>query len=372
MNFEELNDDEWMLVSSLVSDDPPIRLNRRGRPRAEPRIVTNAVLWILTTGESWSRLPARYPSGPTCRRRFDEWHAGGTLIEIVNRLTQVGRSFVYVPEPVTSAASASSAVSASSDKQAAAVEETAEDDGLPAVYWKSPEAWQAPASVVDAPLADPIESMTRQLASASAPAVAQKAAPASPVRTSAHAAVAVSSVSPVSSASPAAHDESPVAARSALWTSDGLQSVQIAEWRGYAINLTVQPVRNRMYRASVEILKDGKRVERSGLVGPRFQDRDAAKQFAYDWARKWIERECRGAHAASSAQQGSPRTVVTRSPSAAAPRPALPSATSASGNVRLAPLQRYTSASALLPGNDSSEATAAEPQYRPQTRTHAG
>jgi hypothetical protein len=66
MNFEELSDGEWMLVSSLVSDDPPIRLNRRGRPRAEPRIVTNAVLWILTTGESWSRLPARYPSGPTC------------------------------------------------------------------------------------------------------------------------------------------------------------------------------------------------------------------------------------------------------------------------------------------------------------------
>ncbi|WP_233870025.1 transposase [Paraburkholderia adhaesiva] len=370
MNFEELNDDEWMLVSSLVSDDPPIRLNRRGRPRAEPRIVANAVLWILTTGESWSRLPARYPSGPTCRRRFDDWHVSGTLIEIVSRLTQVGRSFVYVPEPVDAALATSSNTSASSVGQATAVEEKAEDDGLPNVYWKSPETWQMSASVADAPpAADPIESMTRQLASPSVPAVAQKTVSALRAR-------AISStVVSVSASSQTPRDESPLASRSALWTSDGLQSVQIAEWRGYAINLTVQPVRNRMYRASVEILKDGQRVERSGLIGPRFQDRDSAKQFAYDWARKWIEHECRGVPAAPSTQgsQCPASTTVTRAHNAVIARPALASATSAPGNVRLAPLQRYTGASSLRPGNDSDTATGtAEPQYRPHSRTHAG
>jgi len=386
MNFEELSDDEWMMVSSLVSDEPPIRLNRRGRPRAEPRIVANAVLWILATGESWSRLPARYPSGPTCRRRFDEWHVSGTLVEIVKRLTQVGRQFVYVPEPVVPAVPAASAAAAASSAaagaltQAAAVEEAAEDDGLPAVYWKSPEAWQAPANVVaDAPLADAIESMTRQLACAVEPAITRNAT--QKVATSAASAAPMRASTPV----PVPHDESPATARSALWTSDGLHPVQIAEWRGYVINLTMQPVRNRMYRAAVEILKDDKRVERSGLIGPRFQDRDSAKQFAYDWARKWIERECRGASLAPSVQsaQRTAGTTVTRSPNAVVTRPALPSAPGTPGNVRLAPLQRYTSASPLLPGKDSSDVDAstssgaaerriAETQYGPFRRTLAG
>lgn len=362
MNFEELNDDEWMLVSSLVSDEPPIRLNRRGRPRAEPRVVANAVLWILTTGESWSRLPARYPSGPTCRRRFDEWHVSGTLIEIVERLMQVGRRFVYVPEPVAPARPGAAAVAAIAVTHAAAVEEAAEDDGLPAVYWKSPEAWQAPASDADAPVADPIESMMRQLVPPGRPVLPPKAAPAPPVRTYAPAAV------------PVPRDESPAAARSALWTRDGMQSVQIAEWRGYVVNLTIQPVRNRMYRAAVEILKDSRRVERSGLIGPRFQDRDSAKQFAYDWARKWIERECRGESAAPIAP-GSEHTAVARAPNAVVTRPALPAATGTHGNVRLAPMQRYTAASPLQPGNIGNDAGAsangtAEPQYRPHRRTH--
>src|ERR1700753_609927 len=67
MFFDELNNDEWALIAPLVADEPAVRLNRRGRPRAEPRIVTNAVLWILTTGEPGSELPGRLPSGPPCR-----------------------------------------------------------------------------------------------------------------------------------------------------------------------------------------------------------------------------------------------------------------------------------------------------------------
>lgn len=394
MNFEELSDEEWLMVSSLVSDEPPIRLNRRGRPRAEPRIVANAVLWILTTGESWSRLPARYPSGPTCRRRFDEWHVNGTLIEVVKRLTQVGRQFIYVPEPVVPAVPAASLEVAASSAcagavtRAAQVEDAAEDDGLPAVYWKSPEAWQAPASVVaDAPLADAMESMTRQLAGPVEPASTQNATPKAAPKVATAVAPAAASAAPTRASTPVPvpYDESPATARRTLWTSDGKQSVQIAEWRGYVINLTVQPVRNRMYRAAVEILKDDKRVERSGLIGPRFQDRDPAKRFAYDWARKWIERECRGASHSSSVQSAhrTVGTTVTRSPNAVVTRPALPSAPGTPGNVRLAPLQRYTVASPLLPGKDSSDADAgassstaerrnAEAQYGPFRRTLAG
>ncbi|MFC5429876.1 transposase [Paraburkholderia denitrificans] len=411
MNFEELSDDEWMMVSSLVSDEPPIRINRRGRPRAEPRVVANAVLWILTTGESWSRLPARYPSGPTCRRRFDEWHASGTLVEIVQRLTQSGRSFVYVPEPPQPVA----------ETVAAIADETDPDDGLPAVYWKSPDAWQAPASRADAPLADPIESMTRQLVAAEPPVLANDAPPAAPVhaRKRAHAPVAPASV-------PVPRDESPVAARSPTWTNRTPHLAQVAEWRGYVMKLTVQPVRNRMYRAAVEILKDNQRVERSGLIGPPFQDRDAAKRFALDWGRDWIERECVGGPAAQAAAPGQhtagaavahapANAVVTRTvpvvtnavtnavtsavtnavvnavqnvapnvvPSTVADAVASAMATTgAPANARLVPLQRFTASGALVSANDrrdsgaeasrSSERRSADPQYRPRTRAHAG
>jgi len=46
------------------------------------------------------------------------------------------------------------------------------------------------------------------------------------------------------------------------------------------------------FRGWVEIVKNGRRVARSGLVGPRFENADAARQYAIDWARKWIDRHC--------------------------------------------------------------------------------
>jgi putative transposase len=49
------------------------------------------VLWVLASGEGWAKLPDRYPSPPTCRRRFEEWQADGTLAEIVKRLGTSGR-----------------------------------------------------------------------------------------------------------------------------------------------------------------------------------------------------------------------------------------------------------------------------------------
>jgi transposase len=322
MNFEELSDDEWMQIAALVSDEPPIRLNRRGRPRAEPRVVTNAVLWILTTGESWSRLPARYPSGPTCRRRFDEWHASGTLVELVQLLSQRGRTFAYVPS-----------VTPPAPHVTAEVEEPVEDDGQPSVFWKSPEAWQAPLradgdAAHDTPCVDPMESITRQLANAPAPTRVGDASGAPP------AVRAVRHERPYPGG-PAPRDDDPAGARNSLWISGAEQSVQMAEWRGYAMNLTVQPVRNRMFRASVEILKDGQRVERSGLIGPPFNDRESAKQYAFDWGRKWIERECASASAKRiDGAADAIRTAVTRAASATpCPAAAVPASACVAGVV---------------------------------------
>ncbi|MBB3257498.1 transposase [Paraburkholderia bannensis] len=392
MNFVELSDDEWALVSSLVSDEPPIRLNRRGRPRAEPRVVANAVLWILTTGESWSRLPARYPSGPTCRRRFEEWHVSGTLLELVQLLTQRGRRFVYVPEPAQAQAMSSPQATPA---VAVVAEEAIEDDGLPAVYWKSPEAWQAPALPADAaPLAanaaaNPIESMTRQLArldeallqaqhrTPAARAGAGQVSPRVPpqadstahaARVKPHAAAAVRTIVP--------EDNFEVPGATPLVE-------QIAEWRGYVVHLSVEAARSRthrgMYRAAAEILKDGKRVERSGLVGPAFDDADAARHYAFDWARQWIDRE--GPHRSRDGVGGADVDPEDQDPGVSLARAyaqtgaedggvvtrAMPMATSAlatagshvvTSGMRHAPLQRYTS-SALLASGESHEASTA-------------
>lgn len=59
--FDDLRDNEWALVEALFCSEPA-RSERRGRPRVEARSVVNAVLWVLSTGEGWSKLPGRYPS----------------------------------------------------------------------------------------------------------------------------------------------------------------------------------------------------------------------------------------------------------------------------------------------------------------------
>ena len=65
---------------------------------------------------------------------------------------------------------------------------------------------------------------------------------------------------------------------------------QVDQYRGYTICGIAQPVQNLMYRAWAEITQDDRRVERSGLIGPRFTDAEEAEQFALDWARQWIDR----------------------------------------------------------------------------------
>lgn len=90
IQFDDLSDSEWALIEGLFCNEavPP---ERSGRRRVEPRAVVNAVLWALSTGHGWSRLPGRYPSRPTCARRFDEWQADGTLAGVLRRLDAGGR-----------------------------------------------------------------------------------------------------------------------------------------------------------------------------------------------------------------------------------------------------------------------------------------
>ncbi|WP_372342660.1 transposase [Paraburkholderia megapolitana] len=271
MFFDELSNDEWAQLAVLVSDEPAIRLNRRGRPRAEPRIVANAVLWILTTGEPWSKLPGRYPSGPTCRRRFEEWQINGTLTEMIRLLSQVGRSFAYVPEPGVPVAPPKPVADTQPHTPAL------RDDGLRGVFWRSPESWQtSPRAAHPAHewrSLDPIADITRQLSG---------------------------TATDESTDEELLQDRAHVGAERSLdcehrpvWMNMTSRGKQVVDRRGYTIYVALEQVPNAMFRAWAEIMKDGKRVERSGLIGPRFAQADAAQEFALGWADDWIDRHCR-------------------------------------------------------------------------------
>ncbi|MFM0071275.1 transposase [Paraburkholderia sediminicola] len=388
MFFDELSNDEWALLAALVSDEPAVRLNRRGRPRAEPRIVANAVLWILTTGEPWSKLPGRYPSGPTCRRRFEEWQLNGTLLEMVRLLSQTGRTFAYVPQPAPPVAA----------KPAAPVAETpsVRDEGLRGVSWKSPESWQAPgvsSSLNNWRSADPFADITRQLSGmTNVPPVSRTPSASSTSASPAHRPAmraGLQSMEEARAVGAAMHslDSAITSARrtqqledqqrSSLSMSLAPRGTQVADRRGYVIYVAAEQVPNAMYRAWAEIMKDGKRVERSGLVGPRFAEADAAEQYALEWARQWIDRECRtqaAAEAAPAVNAAAAAAAVAR------PLPAMrhvpePVAVNHGGplhgplNAFRGPLRRYPSEPAA-PATESS-ASDRFPSY-PELISHAG
>ncbi|CAG4887514.1 transposase [Paraburkholderia gardini] len=332
MFFDELNDDEWALLTALVSDEPAVRLNRRGRPRAEPRIVANAVLWILTTGEPWSKLPGRYPSGPTCRRRFEEWQLNGTLAGMVQLLSRTGRRFAYIPEPSLPVAPQRAA-------QPVATPSACDDEGVRGVFWKSPESWQAPHDTAhDSRPVDPFAEITRQLSG-----------PPDDTQTRASATDAASHPDAVAHATAHPDDDS----RAAMWLGLSAPGTQFADRRGYGIYVMAQSVPGEKYRAWAEIMKDGKRVERSGLVGPRFETPEAAEQYALDWAQQWIDRDERTLAAAAhddTLHAGALRPVSRPMP---APRPA---ATSVSGPVAGAAAVPARTASASVPAPSAAKA----------------
>jgi transposase len=245
MFFSELSNEEWAKVSGLIGETE-VREHRRGRPKAHPRTIVNAVLWILTTGETWSRLPSHYPTAPTCRRRFVDWQRTGTLIEIVEVLALGGRSFAYVPRQ---------RVAEPAPRPEPA---TYECDRLRGVFWQNPESWRTPNALPFNSLATPRRLPNARdvaQANASPPSLARPPRPARPFEGSMPASPSV---------------------------------VPEEDARGYVIYPISRGVSDDMYRGWAEIVKDGQRVERSGLIGPRFATADEARDYALEWARRWI------------------------------------------------------------------------------------
>lgn len=322
MFFEELTDDEWARLAPLAADEP-IHPHRRGRPRAEPRVVTNAVLWILTTGERWSKLPARYPSGPTCRRRFDDWLADGTLARIVTILSEFGRTFAYVPQPDTAVQVAPKAAPLPAP----------ESPRLRGVFWTNPESWHVAGEA-----GDPDTGVGADMAIA-ADAMGQNgpSGPNGPNGACANtvrrelAVVASSRRAPTPGAALRAASDRP----NDVPLVDSVTATKRSEDYGdYVIHASAQPVAKQLqlsYRASAEIVKDGRRVERSGLIGPRFGEHETAECYALEWARDWIDRHeaAAQARAEAAAVNTMPAAVPVPPQSAPEAQPALAAAPAA-------------------------------------------
>jgi transposase len=76
-----LTDEEWELIADVFPEPAAT-----GRPRRDPRMVLDGILWILRTGAPWRDIPAEFGPWKTYWRMFDQWNADGTLAEILRRL----------------------------------------------------------------------------------------------------------------------------------------------------------------------------------------------------------------------------------------------------------------------------------------------
>jgi transposase len=262
MYFDKLSNDEWLMLQPLIEQAAVCRLNRRGRPRAELRVVANAVLWVMTTGEPWSRIPYGYPSVPTCRRRFDEWLENGTLSAMADLLSKQGRTFAFVP------------ATSSPDSGHAAPQSPRflRSDGAPHVLWKSADAWQTVPGTMDrARETTPFAEIARRLSGEqNNPHIAPEAGP--------------------------GEEEDPAlqADRTGFSRWMGLLSrgKQVSHTRGYVIYAAADSLADGSFRGWADIAKDGRRVVRSGLIGPSFVKAEAGQQYALSWACKWIDQHC--------------------------------------------------------------------------------
>lgn len=79
MKRHELTDEQWTSVASHFKR----RKRRTGRPSSDPRVMLNAVLWILSTGAPWRDLPERFGPWQTAYHHFRDWCKRGVFARVI-------------------------------------------------------------------------------------------------------------------------------------------------------------------------------------------------------------------------------------------------------------------------------------------------
>jgi transposase len=83
MSPSMVDDALWELIEPLLPR-PPRRCRYPGRRRIDDRLVLSGILFVLTTGIAWQRLPQElgFGSGMTCWRRLRDWHQAGVFARL--------------------------------------------------------------------------------------------------------------------------------------------------------------------------------------------------------------------------------------------------------------------------------------------------
>lgn len=91
-----VSDDLWELIEPLIPARPAAINGRTGRPRLDDRLLLQGILFVLTNGIGWTKLPTELGlgSGVTCWRRLREWEAAGVWQQlhrlVLDRLGEQG------------------------------------------------------------------------------------------------------------------------------------------------------------------------------------------------------------------------------------------------------------------------------------------
>ena len=79
MKFTEITDKQWSMIESHLP--PPAST---GRPRAADRMITNGIIYVLTTGCRWQDMPKRYGDDSTANLRLRKWQQNKTWSRILS------------------------------------------------------------------------------------------------------------------------------------------------------------------------------------------------------------------------------------------------------------------------------------------------
>ena len=80
MKRHELSDEQWALVQ------PFLPRAAKGRAPRNPRMMLNAVFWLLHTGAPWRDLPERFGPWKTAFNTFSRWRKAGAFERILEAL----------------------------------------------------------------------------------------------------------------------------------------------------------------------------------------------------------------------------------------------------------------------------------------------
>ena len=104
---KDLTETQWSRIK-FVFEEP----RKVGRPSLNPRIVFNAIMWILKSGGRWRDLPARYGNWNSIYHKFRLWCSQGLferLLQLINAdadnstLLEIDSTFCKVHQSACSA-----------------------------------------------------------------------------------------------------------------------------------------------------------------------------------------------------------------------------------------------------------------------------